>query len=242
MILKILVNFKLFPNIIFTFNPFKIYEFKQLIKGVKFSKNDKILDLGCGSGNQTLLLGRKSKSVVGIDILPSMIDTANTRSDYIKDVNSEFLCTDIKHASFKDQEFDKIFSFCVIEHISNYSEVLKELYRVLKDGGQLIFSVDALETIKENKLIEKHKKDHSVKRYFKGNELKRILNEIGFNKIDIYPIFKSNFAKNLFIKAINNKFQFGLLRSILSYFYLSYKERSSVNRNKGIFLIVKCYK
>lgn len=59
----------------------------------------------------------------------------------------------------------------MIEHISNYVEVLREAYRILKKDGQMIFSVDCLESIEDNELLEKHKKEHYVEKYFKREEL-----------------------------------------------------------------------
>lgn len=127
-------------------------------------------------------------------------------------------------------------------HISSYVEVLSEAYRILKKDGQMIFSVDSLEAIEDNKLIGKHKKEHCIEKYFRKKELKTVLEEIGFNRIDIYAIFKSDFAKKLFIRGIINKFQYGYLPSILAYFLLKYKEKYCTHENKGIFLIVKCHK
>lgn len=68
LILIILIHFKLFPHIFFKFKPFKIYEFKELLRGINFSRDDIILDIGCGVGLQTMLLGKRCKKVIGIDI------------------------------------------------------------------------------------------------------------------------------------------------------------------------------
>lgn len=238
-----LIYFRLYPHIFFGHSPFKIYEFKKLTEGIKFSKDEIILDIGCGSARQSLLLGKKCKKIVGIDISEKAIKLAKLQSQYLKGAgNSAFHCIKLEKAGFEDEYFDKIFSFCVLEHIPNYAEVLREAYRILKKNGQMIFSVDTLETIEDKKLIEKHKKTHFVEQYFKKEELKTLLEKIGFEKIDIYPIFKSNFAKKLFIKGIKDRFRYGYLRSILAYFVLRYKESHCAAGNKGIFLIVKCYK
>ena len=133
-------------------------------------------------------------------------------------------------------------SICVLEHIPNYIEVLREAYRILKKNGQMIFSVDALETIRDKRVIEKHKNEYFVEKYFRKEELKAILEEIGFERINVHSILRSDFAKKLFIKGINNKFQYGYLRSILTYALLRYKEHRCVVGNEGIYLIVKCYK
>jgi ubiquinone/menaquinone biosynthesis C-methylase UbiE len=242
-ILRILSYFRIYPHIFFIFLPFKIYEFKELQRGIKFLKNEVILDIGCGSGLQTMLLGKKVKKIIGIDISEKAINLAKLQSRYVKGmIDSEFICLELEKNRFKNEYFDKIFSVCVIEHIANYKELLQEAYRILKKNGQMIFSVDTLETIKEKKMIEKHKKEHFVEKYFKKKELKTILEEIGFKKINIYPIFRSDFAKKIFIKGINSKFRYSYLGSILTYILLNYKEIHCVNKTKGIFLIVKCYK
>lgn len=235
---------RLYPHVLlFTWNPFKIYEFKELIKDVKFSKDELILDIGCGSGLQSLLLGKRCKKIVGIDTSEKAISDAQLNSLRMGEgIESEFRCVKIENAGFKAEHFDKVFSICVIEHIPNYTDVLRETYRILKKGGQTIFSVDCLETIEDNNLREKHRRDSFAYKYFRVEELKIILEKIGFNNVVIYPIFKSDFAKKLFIKGINNKFRYSRFQAILAYFRLRYEERHCVNQDKGIFLVVKCSK
>lgn len=242
-IYKLLIYFRLYPHIFFTFSPFKILEFAELQKGLEFSDDDVILDIGCGSGLQTMLLGKRCKKVIGIDISEKAIATAKNVSFYMKErINIEFCRVKLENAKFKQEYFDKIFSICVIEHIPNYIEILREAHRILKNNGQMIFSVDALETIQDDMLLEKHKKQHFVQKYFNKQELEIILKEIGFREIEIYPIFKSNFARELFIKKIINGSGFGLLSPIFTYGILKNEEYKCKDENKGIFLIVKCIK
>lgn len=239
--LRMLIYFRLYPHIYFTFNPFKIYEFKELLKGLKFSGEEAILDIGCGVGLQTMLIGKRCKKVIGIDISGKAIAAAKSISHYAnKRINSEFYCIRIENAGFENESFDKIFSFCVLEHISNYVEVLREAHRILKKDGQMIFSVDAMETIQDSKLLEKHKTQHFVEQYFKKEELRAALEEIGFKRIEIYPIFKSKYSKKLFIEGINNNAHTSFLYSIFSYGLIKYKEYQCAGENKGLFLIVKC--
>ncbi len=240
-ILWILIQLRIYPNILFTLNPFKMYEFKELKKGVNFSKDDRILDLGCGSGLHSLLLGKKCKEITGIEVSEEAIAEANRKSKKLK-IRIKFIRSRIEEAQFDGESFDKIFSICVIEHISNYTEVLKEVYRILKKQGQIIFSVDCLETIEDAKLLKKHKKDHYVEKYFGHLELITLLRAIGYSKIDVYPIFRSPFAKKLFIQGIKDKFRYGFINSIINYLRLVYNEAKFRNENKGLFLIAKCYK
>lgn len=241
--LKILISLRIYPHIFFTSNPFKIYEFNELQRGVLNTADELILDVGCGSGLQTFLLGNKCKQIIGIDSSEQAIKIAERRLSYMRNnIHSEFYCVRIEDAEFEDEYFDKVFSICVIEHINDCVETLRKVYRILKQDGQFIFSVDSLETIEDSKLIEKHKKEHFVENYFKKEELEKILGHIGFKRIEIYPILKSNLARKLFIKGINSNFKYGYLRSILTYFILKYAEHPDLPQKKGIFLIAKCSK
>ena len=238
------------PNIYFTFKPIKIYEFKEIIKDVKFSKTDIILDIGCGQGIPAMLIGKKCEKIYGIDISKRALCIAKIRANYLKKkVRSEFKYVRLENARFKKEYFDKIFSICVLEHISNYIKVLKEVYRVLKQGGQFLLSVDSLETIDDEKLLNYHKQKCYIENYFRKNDLKQILKEIGFKKIIIYPIFRSDYAKTLYFKYLEaikspssrlNKFR--RLLFIYHFIILKHRESRCLNKGKGIYLIAKCYK
>ncbi len=163
-----------------------------------------------------------------------------------KKVKSEFRQVKLENAGFKGEYFDKIFSICVLEHIHNYIEVLTEAYRVLKKGGQLLLSVDSLKAIDDKKLINYQKKKCRVENYFRKYDLKQILSKIGFKKIVIYPIFKSDYAKTLYIKHLEdinekqNKFRH--LNFVYRYILLKHRESRCLLEKKGIYLIAKCYK
>lgn len=130
------------PNIYSTYSPIKIYEFKELIRDINILKTDKILDIGCGEGLHAIILGKKAKKTYGIDINEKRIIKARHRATYMrKRDNIKFRCIKLEYARFEIESFDKIFSISVLEeHIPNYFDVLEETYKILKKGGQLIFS------------------------------------------------------------------------------------------------------
>ena len=231
------------PNILFTYSPFKIYEYKELLKDIKISKTDIILDIGCGDGLETILIGKKCKKIYGIDVSKIRILNAKLRAKYKKKkINSKFICEKLENLKFKKENFDKIFSICVLEHIPNYLEVLEESYRILKVGGQFLFSVDSLATIEDKKLLNYHKSIYNIEQVFNKHDLIKILGKLGFKNILVYPIFKSDYAKKLFIEGISREFKFGFLNTIIRYYFLKYFESQCNNKKEGIFLIVKCKK
>lgn len=242
LLIRGLVRLRLYPHILFTFMPFKIYEFKELLKHVRISGEDRILDLGCGSGLQTLILAKKCRWSTGIDVDPQSIADANHRAAFTKGkFNVSFYCTALENAGFATESFDKIFSFSVIEHVADYAETLAQAYRVLKTGGVMTFSVDSLESIQNQEVIERHRRVCKVENYFKMNQLRVLLSQVGFRDICIYPIFHSHFARKLFGKALDKEFRFGLLDSLLLYLLLRYFENASIG-DRGIFLVIRCAK
>ncbi len=111
-----------------------------------------VLDLGSGSGRDAYILsklvGEKGK-VVGVDMTPEQLDVARRHQDYHAttfghgESNTEFIHGHIEHldqCGLKDESFDVAVSNCVINLAKDKEAVLRETYRVLKEGGELYFS------------------------------------------------------------------------------------------------------
>jgi arsenite methyltransferase len=111
-----------------------------------------VLDLGSGSGRDCYVLSKlvgEEGSVVGLDMTDEQLATANKYIDYhtrlfsYSTPNVRFLkgyMENLKEAGLDSQQFDIIVSNCVINLSQDKSLVLKEAYRVLKEGGELYFS------------------------------------------------------------------------------------------------------
>jgi 2-polyprenyl-3-methyl-5-hydroxy-6-metoxy-1,4-benzoquinol methylase len=103
------------------------------------SQKTKILDYGSGWGVFSKMISEKSENinVTGIEI-DSM--SLKISQDVIGETeNLKFLDKSIQDLS--DQSFDCAISMQVIEHVHNPGNYLKEVNRVLKDGGELIISL-----------------------------------------------------------------------------------------------------
>lgn len=96
-----------------------------------------VLDAGCGEGYGTSLLASCAGKIMGVDNSREAVRKASL--SYHKS-NLEFRHQDIYALDFQDGCFDCICSFQVFEHIRNTERYLKEIYRVLKDGGCLFLS------------------------------------------------------------------------------------------------------
>lgn len=238
----ILIAVRLYPSIYFYSNPFKLFEFNHITKKSKIGKNETILDIGCGDGLQSVLIAKKCRKFIGIDTSLKSIEQAKRLAKAVGISNHcQFKCVRIEKAKFLENSFDKIFSFCVIEHVPEYKALLSKAYYVLKKNGQFLLSVDSLASIEDETIKKKHQKDYSVVKYFTVDELKKLLNEIGFQGISVYPIFRGELARKLFIKGIKNLFRFSHISTIFYYLLLLLNEKVT-NQKRGIFLAACCKK
>ena len=100
-------------------------------------ENKKVLEIGCGSGSMTKFLHDLGAEIVGIDVSSKNLEVARNR--FGKSMENTFLKTNGARLNFKNNNFDIVLSFDVLEHIDDVATHLREVYRVLGDGGLYLF-------------------------------------------------------------------------------------------------------
>lgn len=103
-------------------------------------RNKKVLDIGCGFGWFELnALKKDVKQIAGIEISPLDLKTAK---ENIRDKRASFKIGGALKLPFKDNYFDTVVAWEVIEHIPKNTEdkMFKEVYRVLKNKGTFYLS------------------------------------------------------------------------------------------------------
>ncbi|MDE2028730.1 MAG: methyltransferase domain-containing protein [Candidatus Omnitrophica bacterium] len=111
-----------------------------------------VLDLGCGTGRDVYivskLVGQEGFSI-GIDMTSEQLAVAQKYKDVqmkkfgYEKCNVDFrkgYIEDLKEAGIKDNSIDVVVSNCVINLSPDKTQVFKEIFRVLKPGGELYFS------------------------------------------------------------------------------------------------------
>ena len=99
----------------------------------------KVLMLGCGTGEESLLLesfGAVAKDITGIDLSSNSIKIAK---DTYPDIN--FVIGDMCELPFADESFDFVYSSLAVHYSETPEKVYEEVYRVLKKDGLFLFSV-----------------------------------------------------------------------------------------------------
>lgn len=115
------------------FNPFYIIRngLHSTIARLAPALKGDILDFGCGSKPYESLF-TAADSYVGVDIQVSGHDHAGSKVDFYYDGTT---------LPFADARFDVVVCFEVFEHVFNLPDVLAEIRRVLKPGGQVLVTV-----------------------------------------------------------------------------------------------------
>lgn len=159
-------------------------EAPRVLSNLGIGERSVCLDVGCGSGVGALLINQylNCEQVVGIDVDPGMVTTAQKRIAHppkwaqdIRTDNIEFLCQDATRLIFPDRHFDAVFLFGVLHHIREWKEVILEVYRVLKGGGVFSF----MEGLMPDFLSPACRLVGAVP--ISGGELKDALKKIGFS-------------------------------------------------------------
>ena len=99
----------------------------------------RILDFGCGSGQNSLLLARRGARVIGVDISTALLTLASRRLALNGDGDAaEFVVGSAHDLPLPDNSVDGVLGIAILHHL-DLAASAKEIYRVLKPGGVAIF-------------------------------------------------------------------------------------------------------
>lgn len=116
------------------------YERPALLSLLPEVKGLRVLDAGCGPGLLTEILVGKGASVVAMDANAKMVAHARERLGNRAEVLQASLEAPLDFCA--DASFDLAVSSLVMHYIFNWQATFRELYRILKPGGGLIFSIE----------------------------------------------------------------------------------------------------
>ena len=102
-------------------------------------KGKKVLEIGCGGGQNTIALARKGAHAVGVD--PSVMQLAHARSlAQSCSVNAAFVAALAEDLPF-DTAFDVVLSSCALCYIYDIKKAFYKVYNILKKEGIFVLSV-----------------------------------------------------------------------------------------------------
>jgi demethylmenaquinone methyltransferase/2-methoxy-6-polyprenyl-1,4-benzoquinol methylase len=116
---------------------------KKLVRLTEVQPQHNVLDLACGTGDITFMLGKciTTGKVIGVDITPGMIEIACRKRDQLGMSRVSFEIGDVTRLAYPQDHFDRITVGYGLRNVPDITHLLSEIHRMLKPGG-LFLSLD----------------------------------------------------------------------------------------------------
>jgi len=100
----------------------------------------RILEVGAGSGRDSIELARRGARVTVIDYVPSSLHVVGQNAA-AAGVDIEMVCGDGTNMPFPEGTFDVVFHQGLMEHFRDETPLIRDNRRVLKTGGHVVIDV-----------------------------------------------------------------------------------------------------
>jgi ubiquinone/menaquinone biosynthesis C-methylase UbiE len=153
----------------------------RILSGVSLTSDSLVLDVGCGTGNNTLLFQRAVKTrTIGIDFSYGMLLKAKEKQSPIV-----FTQAPAENLPFRRNIIDFIFMTEVIHHIENVNSSISEMNRVLKPDCWMCIVTQSHEQIEHRMTSRFFPATVSIDqaRYPSIDYLEKTMNRIGFSEV-----------------------------------------------------------
>ena len=164
---------------------------------IPYIKSDaSVLELACGTGQLSFRLASKAKAWKATDFSPEMIRQTEKSNDI---PSLDFEEQDATNLTFGDSSFDAVLIANGLHIMPDPDSALKEIHRVLKDGGILIAPTFVYDSLRHRlKLFAMEKAGFKTFHRWKGSQYKAYLEGQGFKTLS-FSILDGNPLKECFI-------------------------------------------
>lgn len=98
-------------------------------------RGKQVLEIGCGAGSISAQLAKHGAHLAAIDLTERAVALTRRRFELFG-LSGNIQQMDARHLNFPDHTFDYIWSWGVIHHSADAEEIIAEIHRVLKPGGE----------------------------------------------------------------------------------------------------------
>jgi len=156
---------------------------REALAALELGADDRLLDVGCGTGAAVRTAAQVVERAVGVDLSPMMVAEARDRAAGLEGV--EFVEGDSEELPFQGGEFTAVLCSTSLHHYPRPGAAVREMARVLAPGGRAVIcdaTSDAL-FIRGLDLICRTFEEGHV-RFHRLHELRRLLEEAGLERAE----------------------------------------------------------
>jgi SAM-dependent methyltransferase len=183
-------------------------------------------DLGCGPGAFIRYLAKNSDEVFAVDIDPTGLGRVRSRNRNIANVHH--VVSLVNKLPFADAQLDTVLFLEVLEHLSDDAAAVREIHRVLGDGGKLVLSVPVPPGYTESSEWG-HKREG-----YTAEQIRALLEDNGFRVIEHhFAMFKFSRAATRMLETWKSRVKIPAPIAISWVCYLDYLIGSDARKQGG---------
>lgn len=176
---------------------------------LELSKGSRIIDLGCGGGNDSLYLSERGYKVISCDISKSAIETVK---EFVPGVETK--CMNMLEGLPFDDASTKIIVADLSLHYFYWKDtigIVNEIKRVLIPNGYLLCRLNSTNDVNygagQGNLVEENYYDvkGKMKRFFDREQIERLFNGWRFRYINEYQMDRYKLPKILWEVAVSKE-------------------------------------
>jgi trans-aconitate 2-methyltransferase len=190
------------PELYNRFSEYRAEPVTMMLARLQLGPHERIVDWGCGTGEHTIELARRSAEgfVMGIDSSPAMIERALKLHEKLSPEWQQRL--QFQLADFRDfkayREYTVVFSNAALQWASDHRAILATAYRALRKNGRLAVQIPANENEAAQATMRlmaseptwraalSEVRTPSDENVLPAAEYRRLLDEIGFAEVDCF--------------------------------------------------------
>ena len=155
----------------------------------------RVLDVAGGDGYWAGLARRRGARAVSVDLSRAKMTRGRRLAGPPALIEADALAL-----PFAAGSFDRVMSICAIEHFDDGEAALDEMARVLRPGGELVMSADALTSAAQwPHLYRAHCARYHVKRTYTHAALEKLLGDRGFDIAEHVYQFRAAWSQRLYL-------------------------------------------
>lgn len=164
-----------------------------LLEHLALSPGATVLDVGCGTGHDALVLAQTvgpQGRMTGVDSSETMLQSARDRAAQSQ-LAIDFVAADATHLPFANASFDACLASRVLAHFHEPAQAITEMARVVRPGGRIVLAdgdldliaVDIADRALARKII--HAACDQATQGWMGRQLRRLLSSAGVNIVRV---------------------------------------------------------